>query len=59
METVIAELEKRIKDIKNRLPAHSVRPAMIEELEDLEEQLANLKAKKDCYSTRKSDTERR
>lgn len=59
MEKLIAELEKKIQDIKNRLPAHSVRPAMIEELEDLEEQLAELKAKKDSHSRSASDTERK
>ncbi|MFZ5649326.1 MAG: histidine kinase [Bacillota bacterium] len=43
MESAITDLEKRINDIKKRLPAHSVRPAMIEELESLEEQLSILK----------------
>jgi len=35
----IRELEERIEDLKRRMPAHSVRPAMLQELEDLEEQL--------------------
>lgn len=39
----IIELERRIEDLKNRLPAHSVKPQMIRELEDLEEELENLK----------------
>jgi ribosomal protein L29 len=38
----VEELEKRISDLKKRLPAHSPKPAMIRELEELEEQLANL-----------------
>jgi hypothetical protein len=35
----IEELKRRIADLKERMPAHSVRPAMIQELEELEEQL--------------------
>ncbi len=38
-------LEEKIADLKGRIPAHSVRPAMIMELEDLEEELARAKAK--------------
>ena len=35
----IAELERRIADLKARLPKHSVPPAMFIELEELEEEL--------------------
>lgn len=42
MSIKITELEKRINDIKKRLPAHSVKPGMIDELEELEEELAQL-----------------
>ena len=35
----IAELKRRIVDLKARLPKHSVPPAMIIELEELEEEL--------------------
>ncbi len=35
----ITELEKRIADLKARLPRHSTPPAMLIELEDLEEEL--------------------
>lgn len=45
MSINIKELEKRINDLKKRLPAHSVKPGMIDELEELEEELARLKAK--------------
>jgi len=40
----IKELEKKINDLKNRMPAHSVKPGMIDELEELEEELARLKS---------------
>jgi hypothetical protein len=40
----IAQLEKEIEAVKARLPKHSVPPAMIIELEDLEEELEMLKA---------------
>ena len=42
--TLIEVLESRLADLKARLPAHSVPPSMIIELEDLEEQLAQLYA---------------
>ena len=32
-------LEERIAEIRQRIPPHSVPPAMLEELEELEEQL--------------------
>jgi hypothetical protein len=36
----VAELEKQLADLQNRLPAHSVPPSMIVELDELEEALA-------------------
>jgi cell division protein ZapA (FtsZ GTPase activity inhibitor) len=36
----IQELEEKIADLKKRWPAHSVPPAMVQELDDLEEELA-------------------
>ena len=36
----IAELKKRIADLKARLPKHSIPASMLVELEDLEEELA-------------------
>jgi hypothetical protein len=41
-EERIAELERRIADLKARLPKHSVPPAMLLELESLEEELGRL-----------------
>ena len=38
----IAELEKKIKKLENRLPAHSIPVIMMQELEDLEEELKSL-----------------
>lgn len=35
----IRELEEKIAELKRRLPPHSVPPAMLQELEELEEQL--------------------
>jgi hypothetical protein len=43
-EQRIAQLEKEIEEIEARLPKHSVPPAMIIELEELEEALEMLKA---------------
>ena len=39
----VEDLEKRIADLKARFPAHSVRPSMVQELEDLEERLERAK----------------
>jgi BMFP domain-containing protein YqiC len=41
----IQELEDKIAALEARLPKHSVPPAMIIELEDLEEELEMLKAR--------------
>jgi hypothetical protein len=40
----IVELEQHIADLKARLPKHSVPPAMIIELEELEEELERARA---------------
>ncbi len=36
----VVELEKRLADLQARLPAHSIPPSMIAELDELEEALA-------------------
>lgn len=40
----IAKLEVQIEELKARLPKHSVPPAMILELEELEDELETLKS---------------
>lgn len=35
----IEELRKKISELKSRLPAHSIKVAMVQELGDLEEEL--------------------
>ncbi len=39
----IRELDRQIADLKNHMLAHSVKPAMLQQLEDLEEELEKLK----------------
>lgn len=39
----IARLEKEIAELKARLPKHSVPPAMLMELEELEDELETLR----------------
>ena len=39
----IKELEEQIEDLKRRWPAHSVKPAMIQRLDELEEELERLR----------------
>ncbi len=42
LEERIREVQQRIADLRARMPKHSVPPAMVQELEDLEEELAQL-----------------
>ncbi len=39
----IIELKQRLADLQARLPAHSVPPAMMMEMEEIEEELARLR----------------
>jgi hypothetical protein len=41
---LIASLEARIADCQARLPAHSIPPTMLAELDDLDEQLAEARS---------------
>ena len=43
----IKEIEEAIADLKARWPAHSVKPEMLQQLEELEEKLEQAKAKQD------------
>jgi hypothetical protein len=45
LEKEITALEERLADLKARLPAHSIPPAMMAELDELEDQLAQAKSK--------------
>ena len=42
LQKQIANLEEQIAELKARWPAHSAQPWMLQQLEDLEEELANL-----------------
>lgn len=44
LEARIKELERRIADLKARWPKHSVPPSMAVELEELEDELEELRA---------------
>jgi cell division septum initiation protein DivIVA len=43
----IEELEKRLADLKARLPAHSISPSMMMDFDDLEGQLSILYARRE------------
>lgn len=45
LESEIASLEARLVDLKARLPAHSIPPGMIAELDELDEELALARAR--------------
>ena len=45
LENEISELEGKIKEKELNLPAHSIKPEMIQELEDLEEELDSKRKK--------------
>ncbi len=40
----LQQLKAKLADLKSRMPAHSVRPAMLLEIEDLEDEIASLRA---------------
>jgi hypothetical protein len=42
-ETQIEDVQRQIADLKGRWPAHSVPPAMIQQLDELEEELEQLR----------------
>jgi hypothetical protein len=44
-EDDVSELEQRIAEMKRRVPPHSVPPAMLEELEELELRLEQAKSR--------------
>ena len=43
LEAQIVKIERQIADLKARLPRHSIPPAMLVQLEDMEVELARLK----------------
>ncbi len=45
LENEISELEGKIKEKESILPAHSIKPEMIQELENLEEELDSKRKK--------------
>jgi hypothetical protein len=46
-QSELETLERKLEDLKARLPAHSIPPSMMMELDELEEQLEELRAKVD------------
>ena len=46
-EDDVSELEQRIAEMKRRIPPHSVPPAMLEEIEDLEARLEQAKRRQE------------
>ena len=42
LEAQLRVLEKKIRDVKGRMPAHSAKPAIMHELFDLEDERENL-----------------
>lgn len=51
----IEELEDKIRDLKARLPRHSAQPSMLMELEELEDELAELRAQENSEESRDTD----
>jgi len=46
LDSKLAMLKARLADLEARMPAHSVPPAMVMEMEDLEEEIAALNRSK-------------
>ena len=49
LEEELRAVEAKLEDLKARWPAHSLKPAMLAELEDLEEERDKLKALVEQY----------
>lgn len=45
LQEEIAQLERRQAELQARWPAHSIPPAMLAELDELDDQLADLRAR--------------
>jgi hypothetical protein len=45
LEMEIKDLESQIADLKSRFPAHSLSPAMLAQLDELDEALSNARMK--------------
>jgi len=52
----IKELEKQIEDLMRRWPAHSVKPAMVQRLDELEEELK--KAREEARENKDEDAKK-
>ena len=42
-ELSLEELQERLRDVEGRIPAHSVKPAIMAELEEIEDEIARRK----------------
>lgn len=43
LQAEMEKIEKEIEDLKKRWPAHSVKPSMVQKMEELEDRLLELK----------------
>ena len=50
LHATILDLEAQLKDLMARLPAHTIPPAMVAELDELDEKLAEARAKLEGYT---------
>ena len=44
LEQLISQLEKQLEDLQARLPAHSITPNLIEQLDEIDRQLSEAKS---------------
>ena len=55
LEKQLQMIEDQIQEIKNRLPAHSIKPVMMMELLELEDQHENILVQIQALATRTSE----
>jgi ribosomal protein L29 len=53
LHVTLEELEKKLADLQARLPAHSIPPSMIAELDELEEALAQARQQRQAEQSTK------
>lgn len=50
IKSLLAQLEQQRNELQSRLPAHSISPSLIAELDELDDEIEKLKSELDSFS---------
>lgn len=56
-EERVSELQRRLEDLKRRFPAHSLTPALMQQLDELEDALEDALARRELADKNPSQTD--